>query len=213
NKVGCGNAWSAATDLPFDFATALRVDLVQPPWGGPTSEGIGFPYRGHDFTWITWGLALKLGDRAAFGFSLERSWSSNAYVDGLFGITAGLSWRPNSHFAFSVVAVSLNKKSPQILPQLSHPGWDAQPVLDGRYTLAMALRPTGTRDVEIGLEAQYYEGSQMWVPRGTLGIDIPYVGRAFGSIEMANLLNDDHRGIMGQAGLMVHYGHLGAGGG
>src|ERR1700733_15425084 len=37
-KVGCGHAWEAATPLPFDLATAARVDLVQPPWGASNSE-------------------------------------------------------------------------------------------------------------------------------------------------------------------------------
>ncbi len=59
-KVGCGNDWEAATPLPFGLATGLRVDLVQPPWGGPDSEGIGFPYRGSNYAWVTWAAAIKL---------------------------------------------------------------------------------------------------------------------------------------------------------
>src|SRR5579859_1976148 len=68
-KVGCGMDWEGATPLPFGLATGLRVDLVEPPWGGPDSEGIGFPYRGSNYAWITWALALKLWDRASFGMS------------------------------------------------------------------------------------------------------------------------------------------------
>src|SRR5580692_8085748 len=32
--VGCGQAIEGAAPLPFGLATALRVDYVQPPWGG-----------------------------------------------------------------------------------------------------------------------------------------------------------------------------------
>ncbi len=212
-KVGCGHSWTAATPLPFGLATALRVDLVQPPWGGSDHEGIGFPYRGSDYVWVTWGLAFKLGERLAFGASLERSYSQNAYVDALFGLSAGLSYRPNTHFGFSAVARDFNQPSPALLLPISHPEVAPQPVLDGRYALAMSVRPTGRRDVDLGLELQYYQGSDLWVPRGTLGIDVPYVGRAFASVEAANLLNDTKRGVLGTAGLEVHFGGLGVGGG
>ena len=85
-------------------------------------------------------------------------------------------------------------------------------MLDGRYTLAMSLRPAGRRSVDLGFEMQFYQGSNLWVPRGTLGIDVPMVGRAYASIETAHLLNDTERGILGTAGLELHFGGLGAGG-
>ncbi len=186
---------------------------MQPPWGESNSEGVGFPYRGPDYVWITWGLALKLSDRLSFGASLERSYSQNGYVDGLFGVSAGLSYRPNTHFSFAAVARDFNQPSPTLIPPLSHPGLADQPVLDSRYALAMSLRPTGRRDVDLGFELQYYQGSNLWAPRGTLGIDIPSVGRAFASVEFANLMNDSKRGVLGTAGLEVHFGGLGVGGG
>src|SRR5580692_7152969 len=74
-KVGCGHAWEAGTPIGFGFSTALRLDLVQPPWGGPLTEGVPSPYRGSEYFWVTWGLSTKLGDRASFGVSLERSYS------------------------------------------------------------------------------------------------------------------------------------------
>src|SRR5260370_34343247 len=54
-KLGCGHAWEVATPLFFGLSTALRVDLVQPPWGA--TGGVGFPYRGFDYVWVTWSLA------------------------------------------------------------------------------------------------------------------------------------------------------------
>ncbi len=212
-KVGCGMDWEGAVPLPFGLATGLRVDLVEPPWGGPDSEGIGFPYRGNNYAWITWALATKLGHRASFGMSIDHSYSQNRYVDGLWGVTAALSYRPDPHLGFSAVARDFNEPSPTLLPAISHPSPAQQPVLDGRYTLAMALRPVGRRSVDLGFEIQYYQGSKFWVPRGTLGIDVPFVGRAYASVEIAHLLNDSQRGVLGTAGLEVHFAGLGAGGG
>jgi protease-4 len=212
-KVGCGHAWEASTPLPFGLATALRVDLVQPSWGEADSDGVGFPYRGSDFVWVTWGAALKLSDRLSFGAAIDRSYSHNSYVDGLWSLRAGLSYRPNTHFGFAAVASNFNQPSSEILPNISHPTFAAQPVLDGQYTLALVLRPTGRRDAELGFELKYYQGSDLWAPRGTLGLDVPGVGRAFASVEFANLLNDSQRGVLGTAGLELHFGGLGVGGG
>src|SRR5260370_23559869 len=44
-KVGCGHAWTVGTPLFLGLSTAVRVDLVQPPWGSLPGEGIGFPFR------------------------------------------------------------------------------------------------------------------------------------------------------------------------
>jgi protease-4 len=209
-RVGCGHAWEVATPLLFGLSTALRVDVVQPPWGASDGVGVGFPYRGYDFVWVTWALATQLGERASFGVSLERSYSQNAYVDGLFGISAALSWRPNTHFGFAAVARDFNRPSPAaIFPPLQ----DNVPVLDGRYTLAMAFRPTGRRNVDVGVELQYWQGWEQWTPRGTLGIDVPQFGRLLGSVEVTHLPNDSRRGVVGTAGLELHFSGLSAGGG
>jgi protease-4 len=212
-KVGCGHSWEAAAPLPFNLATGFRVDLVEPPWGGPESEGIGFPYRGSNYVWATWALAYKLWDQAAIGFSIARSYSQNSYVQGLWSLTGSLSWRPYPVVGLSVVAANFNEPSAQLLPNISHPNIPPQPVLDGQYTLAMSLRPTGRRDLDIGLEARWYQGSDLWVPRATLGIDVPYVGRAYGSLEIGHLLNDSQRGFLGTAGMEIHFDGLTAGGG
>jgi protease-4 len=227
--VGCGHAWEAATPLFFGLATGLRVDLVQPPWGGPQSVtgpagaisegvGVGFPFRGFDYVWLTWALATKLGDEASFGFSLDHSYSQNPFLDGLNGVTVALSWRPNSHFGFSAVARDFNRPSPQLVTgPLGGPctaaDSDCLPVLDGRYTLAMAFRPTGRRTVDVGLEGEYWETNSEWLPRGTLGFDIPSFGRVYASAEIAHLANDARRGILGTAGLELHWEGLSVGGG
>ncbi|MGD0528369.1 MAG: S49 family peptidase, partial [Polyangiaceae bacterium] len=208
-KVGCGHAWEIATPLPFGFGTGLRVDLVQPP------SGSGFPFAGSDYVWLTWALAAKLGENASFGVSLDHSYSQNAYVDNLNGVTAALTWRPNTHFGFAAVARDFNRPSSQLVTSnaLAPCGptdttcTPASPVLDGRYSLALAFRPTGRRNVDIGLELQYWQGSDQWVPRGTIGVDVPSVGRIYASAELGE------RGTLGTAGLELHWGGLSAGGG
>jgi len=203
-KVGCGNAFTAGTPLLFDISTAARVDYVQPPWG-QRGEGVGFPFRGYDYTWVTWGLGIALGESLAFGLSLQHSYSPNSYVNDLWGITAGLGFRPNSHFAFGIVAHDFNGPSTQILPS-------GLPVLDQSYVFSMAFRPTGKRELEIGLEAKYLQGSDQWLPRATLAFDASYL-RIRGDIEAAHLPNDNARGIVGTVGLEVAYDRYTAGAG
>jgi protease-4 len=225
-KVGCGHAWGAATPLFFGLSTALRIDFVQPPWGASPTTGVGFPYRGFDYVWATWGLAGQLGEHASWGVSLDRAYSQNSYIDGLFGMTAALSWRPDTHFGFAAVAHDFNRPSSTLVRDasglpcgqargLATPECSA--VLDGRYTLAMTLRPwDGRRRLEIGAELEYWQaqgGGDQWIDRGTLAFDVPYVGRAFGSVEIAHLPSDARRGVLGTAGLEVHWDGLSVGGG
>ena len=223
-KVGCGMAWEGAANLPFGLATGLRFELVEPPWGGPQDVGVGFPFRGYDYFWTTWGVAIKLGEHAAFGASLEGASSQNPYVGGLFGVSAGLSWRPNPHFAFSAVARDFNRPSPGLVPgttgaACNPPNFPCNAaVLDGRYALGFVFRPTGRRELEIGFETQYWEGehgTDQWTDRGTVTFDTPWppLGRVFTSVEVAHLPNDSRRGVVGTAGLELHYEGVSAGGG
>ena len=133
-KVGCGHAFSLSSPLIFGLSTGLRVDYVTTPGG---SEGVGFPYNGFDYTWITWALAYKFSDKLSFGASIQRSYSPNSYTDGLFGITAGVTYRPYTRFAFSAVARDFNNPSPELLPPRG------EPVLDRSYALGLAFRPIG----------------------------------------------------------------------
>ena len=204
--LGCGYAFELATPLPWNFATGLRFDYVQPSWGG-FNEGVDFPYRGNEYSWLTWGLGLALSERVAFGMSVQRSYSQSAYLNDLVGLTAGVTWRPSSVIAFAAVAHDFNGPAIQALPP------DGLPILDRSYVLAMALRPTGHRAFEIGAELKYLEGSQQWLPKVTSAIDVPGVGRLRGDVEMAHLPNDTRRGVLGTAGLEIDFDHVSAGGG
>jgi protease-4 len=219
-KVGCGHALEVATPLFFGLATGLRADLVQPPGGA------GFPYAGYDYGWLTWALAARLGDTASLGLSLDHSYSSNSYLSGLSGVTAALSWRPYTHFGFAAVAHDFNRPSTQLVsttritattPTYGMPCTPADanclPVLDATYTFAMSFRPTGRRNIDVGLELQYWQGSNQWTPRGTLGVDVPSLGRVFASAQVVDLENPTFRGVLGTAGLELHWGGLSGGGG
>jgi protease-4 len=210
-KVGCGEALGLATPLFWGLATSLRLELATPSTGDGT-WGNGFPYAGYQYAWLSWGLALRLGDHASVAFSFDHSYSNDAYLDSLNAITAGLSYRPNTHFAFGAVARNFNRPSETPLPSLGVGGVSA-PVLDGQYSFGMALRPTGRRGFELGIEAKYFQGVDQWTERGTVGLDVPGFGRVFGSAEIADLGNDTHRGVVGTAGVELHWGGLSAGGG
>ncbi len=200
-KVGCGHSFEIATPLVFGLGTGLRMDYVQTPWTA------GFPYNGYDYVWLTWALGWKLSDMFAVGVSLERSYSVDTYLDGLFGISAGLTFRPNTHFAFAAIAHDFNGPSTQGLPP------NGLPVLDQSYDFAGAFRPTGRRGLEIGLDMQYLQGSDQFIPRGTLQLDIPGVGRARGDLAAAHVPNDSRRGVVGTVGLEVYLDSFSAGGG
>ena len=61
--------------------------------------------------------------------------------------------------------------------------------IDRSYVAALAVRPLATRAIELGLEAEHVASSPgYWIPRATLGVDIPYIGRARGEFS----INDGH---------------------
>jgi protease IV len=203
-RVACGHAIGLATPLLWGLATGLRVDYISPP-GGP--QGAGFPYNGIDYTWLTWGVGYHLSPALSVGGSMQWSYSSNPYTSGLFGITAGVSYRPNTHFGFAAVANDFNGPSTQVLPP------NGYPVLDRQYVLGMAFRPTGTRAVELDVEGKYYDVLDQLRPRAVLGIDVPGVGRIRGDIEVNDLGNDARRGILATAGAEIYFSAFSAGGG
>jgi protease-4 len=206
--VACGHAFDLASPLFWGLASGLRVDWVMPPGG---SSGPGFPYNGTDYVWLTWGLGFHLSDAFQVGASLQWSYSTDPYTDGLFGITAGASYRMNSHFGFSLVAQDFNGPSTQKLPGSNVAG--TFPILDRTFEAGVAFRPTGKRNVEIGLEAKWFDVESQVRPRALLGIDIPGVGRIRGDVEMQNLGNDTTRGVLATAGAEIYFNGFSAGGG
>jgi protease IV len=207
-RVACGHAIEVATPIIWGISSGLRVDYVLPP-GGP--EGAGFPYNGADYAWLTWGLGYRLSDRIQVGGSVQWSYSGNPFLDNLFGITAGATYRMNSHFGLAVVAHDFNGPSLQKLPWGVVPG--TFPVLDRTFVGALAFRPTGKRNIELGVEGRYFDVADQVRPRAVLGIDIPGVGRIRGDLEMQNIGNDARRGVLATAGAEIYFNSFSAGGG
>lgn len=203
-RVACGHAFGFATPLLWGLATGLRVDYVSPP-GGP--EGAGFPFNGIDYTWLTWGVGYHLSPRLSVGASIQGSYSANPYTDDLFGISAGISYRPNTHFGFAAVAHDFNGPSIQPLPP------NGYPVLDRSFLLGAAFRPLGTRAIELDVEGKYFDVLDQVRPRVVLGIDVPGVGRIRGDVEAMNINNDTRRGIQATAGAEIYFNAFSAGGG
>ena len=203
-RVACGHAIDLATPVVWGISTGLRVDYVTPP-GGP--QGAGFPFNGVDYTWLTWGIGYHVSPQLQIGGSMQWSYSANPYTSGLFGISAGVSYRPNTHFGFALVAHDFNGPSVQPLPP------NGFPVLDRTYVAGIAFRPTGTRAVELDVEGKYYDVLDQLRPRAVLGIDVPGVGRIRGDIEAANIGNDTTRGVQATAGAEIYFNAFSAGGG
>jgi protease-4 len=210
-KVNCGHAFDLASPVLFGFATGLRLDYVMPP------SSVGYPYNGIDYAWLTWGVAYKVADPLSFGLSLQRSFSTNSLTDGMFGISAAVSYRPDPHIAFAFVAHDLNgPNSTATLP-------NHYPILDRSFVLSAAFRPTGRRGLELGVDlacldniipgSYCFNAAGTYEPRASIGIDIPGVGRARGDFQVYNLANDATRGIVGTAGLEIALGNFTAGGG
>jgi protease IV len=183
-----GHAFSAAARLPFSLATGIRLDLLAPPDGSSPLFGADYP----NYQWLTWALALRSGPRSAMGFSLQRSFSADGRADDLFGLSLGYSTRPVNGLGISLVAHDLN--SPHNLFQ----------TFNRSFTGAVALRPFGTRTVELDVESRYVTVDETWTPKVGLGLDVPYVGRlrAEGSID--NPTRETDRAWLASLGLSIY---------
>jgi protease IV len=168
-----GHAFAFAFPIPFlNAATGLRVDLLAPPSGGPgalfKSDGV--------YQWVTWGLAVKASDSFGFGMSLQRSYSDMREAHGLFGWTLGVTSRPSDYFGLAFVAHDINA------PKNANGG-----VIDRSFDLSLAARPLRSSALEIGLSGKVIDApSAYWVPSGTVGLDIPELGRLRGSVSFVD---------------------------
>ncbi len=172
-----GHALALAFPIPFlSLATGLRLDLVSPPRGF-TSQHFGSDSGRYE--WLTWGLALKASPAFAVGFSLQRSYSNRAAAHDLSAWSLAVTSRPNDYFGLAVVGQNLNA-----------PTNDQGGSIDRSYNFAVAIRPARSRAVEIGLEGQYItRGDDYWVPRATLGVDVPQLGRLRGDFAYSDPSN------------------------
>ncbi len=167
-----GHALAFGLPIPFlSLATGLRVDFVDPPG----DEGLEPPSLSN-YQWLTWGLAFGGSDAAALGVTVQRSYSDQALTRGLSSWSLGFVSRPSDVFGVGLVAHHINA------PRNSNGGF-----VDRSFDLGMALRPLGTRTLEVGFEARYVDrGEGFWIPKGTLGIDVGPLGRLRGEFAVSD---------------------------
>jgi protease-4 len=182
-----GHSFSFATGIPFiNVATGLQLDLVAPPGGSPLPR----------YQWLTWGLALR-GDRnTAFGASLQSAFSNDPFVDTLTSFSLAYTSRPFNGLGFGFVAHDINA-----------PNGRPTGTLGRSYDMGVALRPLGTRAIDIGLEGKYLEDEKVWVPRATLGIDA-VVGRLSGEFSMSDPFDAAGRAWLAAGGLSVYWNRM-----
>lgn len=165
-----GYALGFASSTPsIPLGVGVRFDWLDPPVAA-ANERFGQDVR---YQFLTLAFALG-GPSASLGFSWQRSFSNSSLVHGLSGWTAALSSRPSNYAGFALLAKNFDE-----------PTSDAGLTLDRSYVVALALRPLGSRAIEVGLEAEHVSSAPgYWVPRATLGVDIPYLGRARGEFSV-----------------------------
>jgi protease IV len=184
-----GHAFALAFPLPFSLATGVRLDFVDPPRDSGVQAGLA---EDANYTWLTWGLAARLGRGASIGGSLERTFGAGAEGDDLASYSLAASFRFIDELGVSFVAQNINGPENDV------------GVLGASYTSAFAIRPTGNREIELGLEAKYVDAADVWVPRATLGVDIPYVGRVRGEFQISDPTDAEQRAWIASAGLSVY---------
>lgn len=200
-----GHAFALGFPLPFvPLATGIRLDLIDPPRALEDSDTGGYNYQ-----WLTWGLAFRGSDLAALGLSVQRTYSDDPHADQLSSFSIGYSARPFNGLALSLVAHDINS-----------PNNGTGTRIDRSYDIALGIRPEGSRALEIGLEGKWIDrppdntnpekDGGYWIPRATLGIDIPPIGRLRGDFSMSHPDSSKDRAWIASAALAVHFN--GAGG-
>jgi protease-4 len=185
-----GHALGFAFPIPFiPLSTGIRLDLVDPPAGAARNSTGPANYQ-----WLTWGLALG-SDTSAVGLSVQRSYSDAPFVDQLSSFSLAYSTRPLDVLGLSFVAHDVNGPTNGLF------------ALERSYDLAMAVRPLGTRALEVGLEGKFVDKSRdtYWIPRATLGIDVGPIGRLRGEFSYSRFDDENRRAWLATAGLDLHF--------
>ncbi len=188
-----GHSFALAAPVPLlDFGLGLRLDLVAPPSGDPPAR-----YGSHSrYQWITAGIAKGAGRAGALGATFQHAYSESRLLDSLDSFTLGYTARPVNQLGLAFVGHDLNA------PHSRGGGF-----LSRSYELGVAIRPLSTAALEIGLEGKFIDAADpYWIPRATLGIDIPTLGRLRGEVSVSD--PDDraqHRAWLAAAELAVSF--------
>jgi len=145
----------------LDFGVAMRLDFVNPPVGDP-------PARWGDdsrYQWLSMGMAKGFGS-SSIGVSYQHAYSENPLIDSFDSWSIGYTTRPVNQIAFALVGHDVNA------PRSRSGGF-----LSRAYEVGVALRPVSSEALEIGLEGKFIDESEpYWIPRATLGVQIPTLG-------------------------------------
>jgi protease IV len=177
-----GHAFDFAIALPWRLGTGLRLDFARPGGAWP------------NYNWLTWAFGFAPTQAFSMGASIQHAYSDVYTLDGVTAFTVAASVRPSPYLALSVVGRDLNQ--PDV----------AYRYIDRSVDVAVAVRPTGRRNFEIGLEDRYLERSDQWLPRVTLGIDVPYVGRLRGEVSTSDPTRSGPLTYVATAGVEIGIG-------
>lgn len=169
-----GHAFSLGGAVPeAHLGAGFRTDFVKPTeaWNGSGDER---------YAWLTWGLAVGSPDSAAFGLSIQRSYSNESDLHALVAWSAGLTTRPWNALGLGVVAHAFNAPTNE---------WGGS--VDRTFDFGAALRPTGSSAFELGLESRLVNTTStarpdFWIPRATLDVALPRFGRLRGDFALVD---------------------------
>lgn len=182
-----GHSFAFASWLPYvGLATGLQLDLVAPPGGSSLPQ----------YQWLTWGLATRGDDNNAFGASIQTAFSEDVLISNLTSFSLGYTTRPFNGLGLSVVAHDLN--GPNAVPTGA---------LGRSYDFGAAIRPLGTRAVDLGIEGKYVEDENVWTPRATLGVDVG-IGRVSGEFSMRDPFDENERSWLAAGGVSVFFNRM-----
>lgn len=184
-----GHAVALAVPLPLSFATGVRLDVVEPPSGADLGVGLS---PSSEYQWLTFGLAARTSKSVSLGASLERSFARGDFGRGLGSYSIGSSFRFLDQVGLSLIAQNVNAPA------------NVAGALNASYTAALAIRPLGTRALEVGLEGKFIDDDEVWVPRATLGVDVPYVGRLRAEVQVSDPVDAARRAWTASAGLAFY---------
>lgn len=171
------------------LATGLRVDFLDPPSAAPAP--FDAPWR-----WVRWALALRGGDGVAIGTTFGWGSSDALALDSHFSVTSALTLRPFSMASLSLIARDWNEPENRLGESIER-----------SFEVGLGLRPLGHRALEIGAEMAMFERSGAVIPRFTLGIDVPRVGRIRGDVSLRDLEGGTPH-VAAMAGLDLNVGGL-----
>jgi protease-4 len=182
-----GFSFGAAMPLLLGLSAGARADLIRPA-------------DGPDRTWLSAALAYTLSDRSALGLSAARSYADDPSFAGQWGFSVGGLYRPHPVLGFGGLVRNFN----------GHRN-SAGVALERSYEVGLLLRPTGTRVLEIALDATRLQDRSTASPRLTVGVAVPGLGRLRTEAELER--EGGRRSFTAAVGLEVGLGSWALGGG